>query len=147
MDALIFQIDTQRFAIDLSIIERIIRIAAVTDQPNAEEHVLGVLNLHGVIIPIIDFRSLIGFAKKETTLSDQFIICTVFNQKVGLLIDKVHGIKSPTPHQLSRAIDSLSKDDSIEWVIKDGDQVTLFYNVAKLLQSKTQLFAKAKTNV
>lgn len=142
MEALTFLIDKKQFAIDLSIVERVIRIIEVTLQPNAGEHVEGIINLHGHVVPVINFRTLIGLEKKEIDLGDQLIICTVFGQKVALWIDKVKQITTPSKEELSHAIDSLSKDDAVEWVIKEGKEVALFYNVGKLLKAKTLLFSK-----
>ena len=140
MDVLVFNVDAQQFAVDLSLIERVIRIVLITKQPNPERSIAGIINLHGDVIPVIDFRSLIGLKEKEIDLGDQLIISVISGKKIALWIDSVKQITSPSVDQISPALHSVSKDDSLESIIKDGQHVILYYNLTRLLMAKTALF-------
>lgn len=146
MDILVFKIDSQQFAVNLSLIERVIRIVLITKQPNVALGLAGIINLHGEVIPVIDFRSLIGLKIKEIDLSDQLIICHVLGKKMALWIDSVKQIESPLPDQISPA-NHASKDESLESIIKKGQEVILYYNLEKLLSAKTDLFSHSQTTI
>jgi len=127
MNILVFNIDNQQFAINLSSIERVIRIIQITSQPHAPEHVAGIINLHGEVLPVIDFRTLIGLQPKEIDLGDQLIICTVSGKKIALWIDGVKQISTPSKDQISAG------EGPMEYVVKDGTDVTLYYNLEKFV--------------
>ena len=77
----------------------------ITHLPKQPDYVRGVLNLRGVIVPIIDLRCRFGQGKTETGPMHVAIIVSVDNRLVGLLADRVLDIVSvetsqiqPVPH-------------------------------------------------
>ncbi len=52
----VFAFDEQRYALHLSAVERIVRMVEITPLPKAPEIVLGVVNVQGRIVPIVNIR-------------------------------------------------------------------------------------------
>ena len=53
---IVFTLNEQRYALYLSVVERIVRIVRITPLPKAPEIVSGVINVAGRIIPVLDTR-------------------------------------------------------------------------------------------
>jgi len=74
------------------------------------EHVVGIYNLHGVVIPIVDLKARLGLAH-QVDAEQQILVCRVQRSLVGFIVDEVvqvvkiprHLIKPPSPTQNSTA--------------------------------------------
>ena len=91
-ELVVFLLDELRIALRLTAVERVVRAVQVTRLPQAPEIVLGVINLQGRAIPIVDFRGRFGLARREPGISDQMIIARTQRRPVGLIADAVAGV-------------------------------------------------------
>jgi len=85
----IFQVANEVFGVDISTVQEIIRIQAITKIPKAPEFVEGVINLRGKVIPVIDLRERFGFEKTEETKSTRIVVIEVGEDTVGMIVDAV----------------------------------------------------------
>ncbi len=85
----VFLLNEQRYALFLSAVERIVRVVEVTALPKAPEIVLGVINVQGRIIPVINMRKRFHLPEKEIDLSDQVLIAHSSTRIVALIVDAV----------------------------------------------------------
>lgn len=72
--ALIFFLDDQRFAIEVNNINTVIRAANVTAIPDPPQLVLGVINIHGKIVPVLDLRARMNLPKSSIEPENRIII-------------------------------------------------------------------------
>jgi purine-binding chemotaxis protein CheW len=103
MQAVVFGLDGQRFALRLSAVQRVVRAVAVTPLPGAPPVVLGAIDVAGSIVPVIDVRRRLSPASHEVRASDQFLIATTARRSVALLIDEAHGV---IEHEPSAVVDA-----------------------------------------
>lgn len=89
----VFTLDQQRFSVPLNSVERIISVVEVTPIPQAPVIVLGIINFHGMIVPVYNLRTLLGLPAREVQISDQFIIAQTPDQMVALHVDEVIGVE------------------------------------------------------
>lgn len=83
---LIFQSDSLLFGVDASTVVEIITNHSVTKLPMVPDYVSGIINLRGLIIPIIDIRRRLG---KPVQLDCCIIVINVYGTQVGVLVDLV----------------------------------------------------------
>src|SRR5438093_13678478 len=88
----VFLIDEWRFALDLPIVERVVRAAEVTPLPDSPEVILGVLKVEGRVVPVFNIRKRLGMPEREMELSDQMIIAHASSGSVALVVDEVTGL-------------------------------------------------------
>jgi chemotaxis signal transduction protein len=69
-----FKLADQMYAIRADCIERILPLAAWKPQPGLPNHVVGVLNLEGEILPVVDARACLGFAAKLPETEDHLLL-------------------------------------------------------------------------
>lgn len=90
---LVLCLDEQRYGLRLSAVERVIRVVAVTPLPSAPEIVLGVIDVRGALVPVVDVRRRFRLPPRETELSDQIVLANTARRRVALLVDRVEGVE------------------------------------------------------
>lgn len=91
---LIFRIEEQALAIDLECISSVISAAYLTPFQGSSEWVLGLLNFHGTMIPVMNTRKIFRYPERGLEISDQFIICMLDKQLLALWVDQAIELKS-----------------------------------------------------
>ena len=86
---LTFDLANEGYGLEIRHVIEIIGIQPVTCVPNMPEHVIGVLNLRGKVIPIIDIRLRFGLSQREYDDRTCIIVVDVHGDSVGLVVDKV----------------------------------------------------------
>jgi purine-binding chemotaxis protein CheW len=89
-----FAIGDDRYGVDIMAVREIKEWSNVTHLPKQPDYVRGVLNLRGVIVPIIDLRCRFGQGVTESTPMHIIIIVQIEGRQVGLLGDRVLDIVS-----------------------------------------------------
>ncbi len=84
-----FTIDTEEFAIDIASVHEINRAVEITRIPNAPDHVQGVINLRGKIVPVVNMRGLLGFEPKEVRATSRIIVVEISGTMLGFFVDSV----------------------------------------------------------
>lgn len=103
-----FRIGDQEFCVNVMSVREIRGWTPVTPMPHAPSYVLGVLNLRGAVLPIIDMSARLGMRPAEPTVRHVIIVAQVKNKIVGLLVEAVSDILTirdehiqPTPDMSS----------------------------------------------
>ena len=99
-DFISFAIGDEQYGVDIMAVREIKGWSSVTHLPNQPEYVRGVLNLRGVMVPIVDLRCRFGQGNTETTPLHVVIIVQIDGRQVGLLADRVLDIVSFEPSQV-----------------------------------------------
>ncbi|WP_417688315.1 chemotaxis protein CheW [Roseibium sp.] len=95
-----FRLGDDEYAIDIMAVREIKGWTETTSLPNQPSHVLGVLNLRGAIVPILDLRSRFGQGLTETTSMHVVIIVNVSEKTFGILVDAVSDILTVEPAEI-----------------------------------------------
>ena len=100
---LAFTLGKEEYGIDILKVQEIRGYEAVTRIANAPEFVKGVVNLRGIIVPIIDMRIKFNLG---TPTYDQFTVVVILNinsRVVGMVVDSVSDVITLTPEQIKPA--------------------------------------------
>jgi len=89
---IIFKLKSEEYGVDVKQVKSIERMEHITRVPNTPPFVKGVINLRGVVIPIIDLRSRFGFDQKEYGEATRIIIVNVEEMEVGLIVDAANDV-------------------------------------------------------
>ncbi|SHN60351.1 chemotaxis protein CheW [Desulfitobacterium chlororespirans] len=89
MQVVVFKLNDQEFAFHIQSVKEIIKITTITHVPNARESVQGIINLRGMVTPIINLAERFGFKEKPTTEHSRIIILNIFESTVGVIVDSV----------------------------------------------------------
>jgi purine-binding chemotaxis protein CheW len=129
----VFRVDQQRYALPLHAVERIVRAAHVTRLPNAPENVVGVIDVEGRIIPVLNLRNRFQHEPVEISPDNQFLIAQTSQRSVILVIDEALGVID-TPDASTRKIDGVGGgQDQISGAFTLDDGLLLIQDLEKFL--------------
>lgn len=84
-----FRIGKQEFCVDVMSVREIRGWTPTTPLPHAPQYVRGVINLRGVVLPVIDLGGRLGLGMADPTARHVIIVTRINDQIVGLLVDAV----------------------------------------------------------
>jgi purine-binding chemotaxis protein CheW len=90
----VFSVGSTEYAVPILTVSEVVRPLKITPVPNVPEWVLGVANLRGDIISVVDLRLLFGQAAPESLPSNRMLVVHSQNEEVttGLIVDRASGI-------------------------------------------------------
>ncbi|TFW00422.1 chemotaxis protein CheW [Oxalobacteraceae bacterium OM1] len=103
LDALSFRLGAEEYGIDILKVQEIRGYESVTRIANAPEYIKGVINLRGIIVPIVDMRIRFGIG---TPTYDQFTVVIILNigqHVIGMVVDSVSDVITLDPAQIKPA--------------------------------------------
>ena len=95
-----FRIGDQEFCVNIMIVREIRGWTRATPMPHSPSYVMGVINLRGVVLPIIDLARRLGMKPAEPTARHVIIVVQVKDKVVGLLVDAVSDILTVTSENI-----------------------------------------------
>jgi len=129
VDLVIFTLDESRFALKLSAVDRVVRVVEITSLPKAPDIVLGIINVQGGIIPVVDVRKRFRFPKRETQLNDQLILARTAKRTVALLADDVTGVMTCPVKRIVEAEKVVPGMAFVEGIVKIDEGMILIHNL------------------
>lgn len=87
-----FQLGDQILGVDIMAIREIRAWSPATPLPNVPAHVRGVVNLRGVVLPVLDLRHRMGWGATDPTARHVIIVVQIGEQLQGLIVDAVNDI-------------------------------------------------------
>jgi len=130
---LVFTLDEQQYALRLDAVERIIRAAAITPLPKAPDIILGILDLQGEVVPVIDVRKRFRLPAREIRPADQFIIARTRSLKVVLLVDTTQGVAEEAGDGHTAPDDFIAGMEYVSGVARTEDGLVLIHDLDRFL--------------
>jgi purine-binding chemotaxis protein CheW len=128
IETISFSIGEEQYGVDIMAVREIKGWSEITHLPRQPEYVRGVLNLRGVMVPIIDLRCRFGQGMTEATPLHIVIIVQVEQRLVGLLADRVLDILSFETSQV-QPVPQIARSSRIDFlsglVTVDGTMIAL----------------------
>ncbi|MDK9706084.1 MAG: chemotaxis protein CheW [Desulforhopalus sp.] len=132
---LIFRLAGLRCALQVTDIERIIHAVAVNPVPKAPPIVLGLINVAGAILPVLNIRELFRLPEVEARLSDTIILTRTTHRPIALLVDEVEGVTEISAEHILPPDAIYPGIDYLQGVSKLRDGVLYIYNLDRFLSS------------
>ena len=131
---LTFSLGSEFYGIEIKHVTEIIGIQPVTEIPELPEHIKGIINLRGKIIPVMDVR--LRFKKPPKEYNDRtcVVVIDIKDVSVGLIVDSVSEVLSINEGDIVSPPD-VKKDGNkyIKAIGKVGDEIKLILDCDKLL--------------
>lgn len=135
---LTFELDEEVFALDISKVREVLDFTVVTKVPQTPDYMLGVINLRGSVVPVVDMRLKLGMARTEKSVNTCIIIVEIDLEGektvLGALADSVQEVMDLDPDQIeppprigtrlnTKFIQGMGKRDTRFLIILDIDKV------------------------
>lgn len=92
MKVIVFKLGTEEYGIEVDKVQTIERMMPITRVPKTFSFVKGVINLRGVVIPVIDLRGRFGLPEAEYSDQTRIIIVTANEMEVGFVVDSANDV-------------------------------------------------------
>ncbi|MGE0823891.1 MAG: chemotaxis protein CheW [Candidatus Binatia bacterium] len=93
LDITEFRLETETYAFESSSVREVYFLKGLTTLPGTPPFVLGIVNVRGRILPVIDIAPLFGFSSQEVRAQSKSIIVQAEELEVGILTESVIGVR------------------------------------------------------
>ncbi|MDA8412821.1 MAG: chemotaxis protein CheW [Desulfobacteraceae bacterium] len=136
---LVFTLEGKRYALHLEAVESVVRAVEVTPLPDAPEMVLGIINLQGRIVPVINTRRCFRLQERELRTSDQFIIVSTARRTLVFVTDAVLDVIGFPSGGAVPSGEILPGMERIEGVMILADGMIIITDIDKILSLDDEL--------
>lgn len=135
LKVIVFQLNDESYGVDVYQVRSIERMQPITRVPGAPPFVKGVINLRGVVTPVIDLRSRLGLQEQPYTDETRIIIVSVDDKDVGLIVDAANDVIDLPASSVEPPPDVVGgvRTEFLRGVAKWGDGVLVLLNLDRVL--------------
>jgi purine-binding chemotaxis protein CheW len=137
---LCFTLGKEEFAIPFLSIKEVIGVPEFTPIPQAPNYLLGIMNLRGQVISVMDLRIKLGI-KPTTTEETSVIILDFGESQLGVVVDQVNSVQLLTKDDVAEkpAVDGSKAHEYILGVLRRENHLVLLLDIAKALSVESLL--------
>jgi len=133
---LTFRVGGEEYGVDIQAVQEIRCYEAPTRLPGAPSFVRGVVNLRGVIVPVMDLRLRLDCPQVHYTQFTVVIVLAVRRRTVGVVVDAVSGVNDLAADAILPPPGLEGADsDFITAIAGDGDRMLMLVDMERLLGS------------
>lgn len=131
----VFKLNNEFYALGIKNVENIEKTLEITRVPYAEKYVVGVVNLRGNIIPVIDLRMRFSLPQKDNDEETRIIIVNVGETKVGMMVDESSEVIKLDDEDIdpAPAISGKNTENYIREIGKSDGRIIMLVDLQKIL--------------
>jgi len=111
-----FRLEGEKYGIDVMLVREVLRESEIAPVPGAPHYVLGIINLRGNVVPVIDTRRRFGLPPREMDEDSRIIIVELAEQWVGMVVDAVAEVMDVPASEIERTPDVGNEDESSKFI-------------------------------
>lgn len=131
-----FKLDDEIYGINVMQVQEVVRLPEIAPVPGAPSSVMGIINLRGNVVTVIDTRQRFGLSAREPDDSTRIVITEVDNQVIGILVDSVAEVVNLSTSEIETS-PNLGEDNEsskyIQGLYSNNDEILILVDVNKLL--------------
>ncbi|MFZ4450528.1 chemotaxis protein CheW [Salibacterium aidingense] len=137
---IVFQLKEEEYAIEVDHVQSIERMQSVTRIPGVEAYIIGVMNLRGVITPVIDLRKRFGIESQSYDEATRILVLKKDNNEIGFIVDGANDVMDiaeswiePTPEVVGGVA-----EEYLRGVVKLDDRLFTLLHIDKILNKNEE---------
>jgi purine-binding chemotaxis protein CheW len=125
MEFVVFDLHGESYAVDINMVQEILRTCPITEVPNTPESVEGVMNLRGNVVPVLNTSRMFGLGEMDETVNSRILIVGTQGKMVGMMVDAVTEVLNAPGDSMEPlpSIIATGGYDHLQGVIKSGDRL------------------------
>jgi len=133
-----FTLEDETYGINVMQVQEVLREIEVAPVPGAPYYVIGIINLRGNVVSVIDARKRFGLPTIESSDLSRIIVIEVKQHIVGILVDSVAEVVDIKPEEIETAPNVGTDETSryIDGVVSRGDKLLILVDLNKLLSTE-----------
>ncbi len=133
-----FILKDETYGINVMQVQEVLRVIEIAPVPGAPNYVLGIINLRGNVVTVIDTRGRFGLPSTEVDDSSRIIVIESEKQVVGILVDAVSEVVELRSNEIE-VVPNVGNDESsryIQGVATREDSLLILVDLNKLLTNE-----------
>jgi purine-binding chemotaxis protein CheW len=133
-----FRLDEEKYGINVMAVQEVLKVTEITQVPGAPDFVLGIINLRGNVVTVIDARTRFNLGHRDRDDNSRIVIIEAEDQEVGILVDSVAEVVYMRGSEIEPA-PAVGSDDSskfIQGVNSSGSELLILVELDKLLSEQ-----------
>ncbi|KZZ05624.1 chemotaxis protein CheW [Oleiphilus sp. HI0073] len=133
-----FRLDDETYGINVMQIQEVLRYSEIAPVPGAPHYVLGIINLRGNVVTVIDTRTRFGLAQSEVSDQTRIVVLELECQVVGVLVDSVAEVVYLKESEIETA-PNVGNDESarfIQGVCNKNGELIILVEFEKMLSEE-----------
>ncbi len=130
-----FDLGLESYAIHLLSVKEVIPLPETTTLPNGPSYFVGIMNLRGQIISVVDFRKRLKIKSKEEGLEEAVVIVELQGISIGLVVDSINKVLTASIKDIIEVpeVQSQVNAEYIQGVYQGGQGLTIMLDLESLL--------------
>lgn len=150
---LTFALGEEKFAIGVENVQEIVELDQVTKVPNAPPYMLGIINLRGRVLPLLDTRLKLGLPQTELTRKSRIIVLDLHDTEdksfqIGTLVDVAKEVVELAPSDIQDApeFESYNTHAPITGIVNRQGDITMVMDIARIFSTTDVVQLKDSVN-
>ena len=133
-----YHLDDEVYGINVMQVQEVLRITEIAPVPGAHDYVLGIINLRGSVVTVVDTRKRFGLVSKEPDDLTRIIVVEVNDNVVGMLVDSVAEVVYLHQSEIEPSPTVSSDDNSlyIQGVSSKSDRLLILIDINKFISKE-----------
>lgn len=130
-----FRLENETYGINVMQVREVLRYSEIAPVPGAPSYVIGIINLRGNVVTVIDTRERFGLASADVTDNSRIVILETEQQVVGILVDAVAEVVYLRQSEIEIAPNVGNNDNAryIQGVSHQNDELLILIEIKNLL--------------
>jgi len=130
---LVFTVGSLRLGMRLEAVERAMLACEVTPLPGAPEPVVGVINVHGAVTPVLDLRRRLRLPQRPISIDDQLMMVRDDARRYAVVVDEIDGVHEFAAERLVPGGDLVEGLAHLQGVVRLPDGLLLVEDPKRFL--------------
>jgi len=129
-----FRVGKEEYALRIFSVKEILKNEEITFIPHAPSNILGIIQLRGKIIPVIDLKKRLGISDTVYDSTAKIVVCFIEEQFVGLKVDTVSRVLKIYEDELESPPDKIlhEKKNTVKFIAHSGKNVVIILDETKI---------------
>ncbi len=130
-----FQLGDETYGIDVLQVQEVLRVSDISPVPGAPSYVLGIINLRGNVVTVIDARARFALPPKESDDQSRIVVVDSNDMVIGLLVDSVSEVAYVNSSAIESAPDVGTEESArfVSGVCNRDDELLILVDLTRLL--------------
>jgi purine-binding chemotaxis protein CheW len=133
VDLLAFDLAGGRYAIPAGLVQEVARAVSVAPLPQSPSIIDGVINVRGIIVPVLDVRRRCGLDSLPLGLDQHFLIARAGRRTVALRVDRAVELLSVPDHAMEAAAQAAPGTDYVAGIVTLPDGLLVIHDLEQFL--------------
>ena len=130
-----FRLGDEEYGIEIDKVKDIITVPTITPVINSPFSIIGMMNLRGKLIPVMDLRERFGISQQQTTRKSRIMVVEIRNELIGLLVDQVTQVLKVNEEIIEHApkYESLVEEAYIRGICRLEERLIILLDIDRVI--------------